>query len=112
MRKILFAITVLVLVFAIFGCTSENQITGNAAGVSGPETIEPNYVGGEASCSDSDKGMDTAEDGTVTGIDEEGYEYSYRDKCVGGYILVEYYCDGDQHQNKNIKCDCKGRICN
>jgi hypothetical protein len=110
MRKIILAITALILAFVLCGCTSSNSITGNAVGV--PETPEPAFVGGEPSCSDSDNGMDTSEDGTVTGIDEEGYEYSYRDKCVGGYILVEYYCEGDAYETKNIKCDCKGRICN
>jgi hypothetical protein len=85
MNKLL-VISLVVLSLILAGC-SKGTPTGNVIEV----------VGDEA-CHDSDNGIDKDTKGVVSVGDE-----TYADSCVSG-LLVEYYCDGDNKANQNIRC--------
>ena len=69
----------------LIGCKS-NQITGEAIAEETPL------------CVDTDGGITKEVQGVVT-VDDNDYE----DQCANG-ILIEYYCDGNNKANQNIKC--------
>jgi len=111
MKKILaFALVVLALV--LVGC-KDNSITGGAIAVDKviKETAD-NTVKGAAqtslgSCKDSDSGINKEVKGIVTAGEEKFY-----DTCLNG-LLLEYYCDGNNRANQNIRCPnkCDGGKC-
>ena len=78
------------------GC-KEEQVTGGVVSVD----VEVE------SCKDSDGGINKDIQGIVTVGDEDS-----TDECVAG-LLIEYYCDGDNKANQNIRCpnECSAGKC-
>ena len=88
MKKLLI-IALIALSFVLAGCgDGEQSITEGAVVVD--ELVEK--------CTDSDGGVNTAVQGVVSVEDED-----YADECVAGF-LIEYYCDGDNVVNQNMRC--------
>jgi hypothetical protein len=58
----------------------------------------------EASCTDSDGGLNYELAGTVTGIGPNGYPYSKADVCETSITLKEFYCSGTGYSAKNYSC--------
>jgi uncharacterized lipoprotein NlpE involved in copper resistance len=87
MKKLLI-ISLIALSLILVGCNFKEKITGGVIGVGS----------GEGDCEDSDGGIDTE----VKGILRVG-DMDYADACVSG-ILIEYYCEGNQKANQNIRC--------
>ena len=87
MKKILI-ISLIALSLILVGCNKE-EITGGVVGIS---------VEKEEACEDTDGGIDP----DVKGILHVG-DMGYADACVSG-ILIEYYCDGNNKANQNIRC--------
>lgn len=54
-------------------------------------------------CKDSDGGINKDVQGVV-GVGDKDYS----DECVAG-LLIEYYCDGNNKANQNIRCADKCR---
>ena len=106
------ALALVVLALVLIGCKS-SSITGEAIAVDKgikETTDKPAKETAEAltgTCKDSDSGIDTASKGIVT----VGSERSY-DTCLNG-LLLEYYCDGNNKANQNIRCPnkCDGGKC-
>ena len=91
MNKLL-VIGLIVLSLVLIGCKNED--------VTGAVVLQEG-------CQDSDGGINKGTQGVVTLEDED-----YSDDCVAG-ILIEYYCDGDNVANQNIRCKdkCNGGKC-
>lgn len=91
----LLIITLVALTLILVGC-KDTEVTG---GVVIEEEIEI--------CKDSDGGINKEVKGILSVEDED-----YADACLSG-ILIEYYCDGDQKANQNIRCpnECKNGKC-
>jgi len=85
MKKLL-VISLLILSLVLVGCKKE-AITGGV--VIEQETQE---------CKDSDNGINQETQGVVTVGDED-----YTDDCIAG-LLIEYFCEGDQKVNQNLRC--------
>ena len=102
MKKLL-AISLIVLALVLIGCKNKS-ITGGAVAV---DKIDPAADQSTGTCKDSDQGIDTDIKCVVTVGDAK-----YYDTCLGG-LLVEYYCDGDNQANQNIRCEneCDGGKC-
>lgn len=49
-------------------------------------------------CKDSDGGINKGVQGVVNFGDED-----YSDECIAG-LLIEYYCDGNNKANQNVRC--------
>lgn len=94
MKKLL--ISLIVLTLFLVGCKNKG-ITGSAAA----------DVIAEPTCKDSDGGIDKEVQGVVTIGDKD-----YSDECIAG-LLIEYYCDGDNLANQNIRCpnECSNGKC-
>ncbi len=92
MKKLL-VIGFIILSLVLVGCKKQ-EITGNVVAV-------------QVGCQDTDGGIEKATQGVVTLGDED-----YTDDCVAG-LLIEYYCDGGQVANQNIRCPnkCSGGKC-
>lgn len=82
MKKLLI-ISLILLCLVLIGCKKQ-EITGAA-------TIEP-------LCKDTDGGINP----DVRGMLYIGSK-DYSDACISG-LLIEYYCDGDNLANQNIRC--------
>lgn len=95
MKKLLI-INLIVLCLFLVGCKKEEP-TGAVVGIEEEDL----------SCKDSDGGINKDVQGVVTIGDED-----YADNCVAG-LLIEYYCDGDNKANQNIRCPnkCSGGKC-
>ena len=85
MKKLLL-ISLLILSLVLVGC-KEEPVTG--AVVVEQETQK---------CKDSDNGINTEIQGVVTVGDED-----YADDCIAG-LLIEYFCEGNQKVNQNLRC--------
>lgn len=89
MNKI-WGICLIVLGLVLAGC-KDMQITGGAVAVD--RAID--------GCKDSDGGVNKEVKGMVSAGED-----IYADSCVGG-LLIEYYCDGDNKANQNVRCENK-----
>ena len=100
-KKLAWALVVLALF--LIGC-KDASITGGAVAV---DKAIKEKADSAASCTDSDGGIDTASKGIVTVGSERFY-----DTCLNG-LLLEYYCDGNNKANQNIRCPnkCDGGKC-
>ena len=85
MRKLL--IVALVALSLVLVACKQESITGGTV-----------LEGDVELCKDSDGGLDDGEQGVVAFEDED-----YADNCVAG-LLIEYYCDGDNLANQNVRC--------
>lgn len=79
-------ISLIVLSLVLVGC-KDTSLTG--------DVVASDAVIG---CKDSDGGLDKAVKGIVSSGDDER-----ADSCVSG-LLIEYYCDGNNIANQNIRC--------
>ncbi|MBU0628268.1 MAG: hypothetical protein KKC75_03700 [Nanoarchaeota archaeon] len=110
MKKLL-ALALIVLALVLVGC-KDTSVTGNAVAA---DKVVKDSVGNPAkeaaaqtgTCKDSDSGINTAVKGIVTAGEERFY-----DTCLNG-LLLEYYCDGNNKANQNIRCPnkCDGGKC-
>ena len=55
------------------------------------------------SCEDSDNGINQFEAGHIKGT-YQGEEFKMEDECFD-YLLVEYYCGGNNPNNMKIDCE-------
>jgi len=74
----------------------------------------------DARCEDSDGGINTAIEGTVSGFYSSGQTYSFMDNCyiVGGSgakgtrtLLNEWYCSSVYPSSTSIDCTSQGKVC-
>ncbi|MBI5001803.1 hypothetical protein HZC31_00290 [Candidatus Woesearchaeota archaeon] len=70
-------------------------------------------VEGEASCEDSDNGIDTSTSGVVQYLTASGESGMGYDECTDDKTLTEWYCEGDTVQSKKVQCKeyCYGTVC-
>ena len=94
MKRILFVLIMVLL----FGCQQKatDEITGQVV----RDTTEKPMA---TSCLDSDGGLTPETYGTVTGVIDDK-EFKKVDRCLSG-LLVEYYCDGTEAVNQNVRCE-------
>ncbi len=99
MKKLILIISLIALSLILVSCRDKEEITGNVIGTGSDK---------EQSCEDTDGGIVP----DVKGILRIG-DMDYADACVSG-ILIEYYCDGNQKANQNIRCPnkCLNGKCN
>ncbi len=88
MKKLLIT-SLIILSLVLVGC-KDTEVTG---GVVIEEEIEI--------CKDSDQGINPV----VKGMLSVG-DIDYVDVCLSG-ILIEYYCDGNNKANQNVRCENK-----
>lgn len=69
-------------------------------------------VEGEASCEDSDNGIDASASGVVQYFTAVSSGMGY-DECTGDKTLTEWYCDGNKAKSKTVQCNeyCYGTVC-
>lgn len=79
-------IAIILLSLVLVGCKKES--------VTGGVVVEEQ----SNECKDSDGGINKDTQGVVSVGDED-----YSDECVAG-LLIEYYCEGNNKQNQNIRC--------
>ncbi len=70
-------------------------------------------VEGEASCEDSDNGIDASTSGTVQYFTASGGSSINYDECTGDKTLTEWYCDENKAKSKTVQCNeyCYGTVC-
>ncbi len=70
-------------------------------------------VEGEASCEDSDNGIDASTSGVVQYLTASGGSGINYDECTGDKTLTEWYCDGNKAQSETVQCKeyCYGTVC-
>lgn len=112
---VFWAVVFIALFLITAGCKKEGAVTPTATQTTTDMTGKVAQQVGEFSCADSDGGVAAEKAGKVTGL-SNGEEYVYYDKCYPpSPILVEYYCEGNEFKNQNVRCPsgtkCLGGLC-